>query len=149
MTETLANGYSYESARRELSNEYQHDRAGMVFKCFSVLVLRMKVASALEGLVITTLNQFMLVANINRLTSLKLCSHPFFCHIVAKLWPDNCRWYRILEYLVKTFPWPKVTGNLFTCLGQFMNLGSDQRQQALRYDWRYLWPFVNQVRYLD
>ena len=26
MTETLANGYSYESTQRELSNEYQHDR---------------------------------------------------------------------------------------------------------------------------
>ena len=25
MTETLANGYSYGSAQRELSNEYQHD----------------------------------------------------------------------------------------------------------------------------
>ena len=49
MTETLANGYSNESARRELSNEYQHDRVGKVFKSFSDLVLRMKVASALEG----------------------------------------------------------------------------------------------------
>ena len=26
MTETLAHGYSSESAQRELSNEYQHDR---------------------------------------------------------------------------------------------------------------------------
>ena len=26
MTETLANGYSSESTRRELSNEYRHDR---------------------------------------------------------------------------------------------------------------------------
>ena len=25
MAETLANGYSFESAQRELSNEYQHD----------------------------------------------------------------------------------------------------------------------------
>ena len=50
MTETLANGYSNvnESAQRELSNEYQHDRAGMIFKSFSVL--RTKVASALGGL---------------------------------------------------------------------------------------------------
>ena len=30
MTETLANGYSYESAQQELSNEYQHDRVQMV-----------------------------------------------------------------------------------------------------------------------
>ena len=50
MTETLANGYSNESAQRELSNEYQHDRAGMIFKSFSVLALRTKVASALGGL---------------------------------------------------------------------------------------------------
>ena len=26
ITETLANGYSFESTQRELSNEYQHDR---------------------------------------------------------------------------------------------------------------------------
>ena len=44
MTETLANGYSNENAQRELSNEYQHDRVQMV------IVLGMKVASALEGL---------------------------------------------------------------------------------------------------
>ena len=40
MTETLANGYSFKSTHRELSNEYQHDR---------VLVLWTKVASAFEG----------------------------------------------------------------------------------------------------
>ena len=50
MTETLANGYSYESTQRELSNEYQHDRVSMVFENICVLVLWMKVASALEGL---------------------------------------------------------------------------------------------------
>ena len=32
MTETLANGYSSESAPRELSNEYQQDRVWMVFQ---------------------------------------------------------------------------------------------------------------------
>ena len=47
MTETLAHRYSSENTQRKLSNEYQHDR---VFKSFSVLVLRRKVASALEGL---------------------------------------------------------------------------------------------------
>ena len=50
MTKTLANGYSYESTRRELSNEYQHDRVSMVFKSICVLLLWRKVASALEGL---------------------------------------------------------------------------------------------------
>ena len=50
LTETLANGYSYESTRRELSNEYQHDRVLMVFEKICVFVLWMKVASALEGL---------------------------------------------------------------------------------------------------
>ena len=50
MTETLANGYSSESPQRELSNEYQHDRVWMVFKKICLLVLWMKVVSALEGL---------------------------------------------------------------------------------------------------
>ena len=50
MTLTLANGYSSESAQRELSNEYQHDRVSMIFKDFCVLVLSTNVGSALEGL---------------------------------------------------------------------------------------------------
>ena len=52
-TENLTNGYSFESTERELSNEYQHDRVRMVFKDFYVFVLRTKVASALEGLMVT------------------------------------------------------------------------------------------------
>ena len=32
ITETLAYGYSSESTRRELSNEYQHDRVKIVSK---------------------------------------------------------------------------------------------------------------------
>ena len=55
MTEILANGYSSESTLRELSNEYQHDRVLMVFKDFGILVLWMKVASALEGLTLLQL----------------------------------------------------------------------------------------------
>ena len=51
ITETLANGYSYESTRRGLSNEYQHDRVLMVLKNLWVLMLWTKVASALEGLI--------------------------------------------------------------------------------------------------
>ena len=47
MTETLANGYSYESTQRELCNEYNHNGVSKVFKNICVLV---KVASALEGL---------------------------------------------------------------------------------------------------
>ena len=50
ITETLANGYSSESTRRELSNEYQDDRVSMVFQEFCILVLWTKVVSALEGL---------------------------------------------------------------------------------------------------
>ena len=50
ITETLANGYSFESTRRELSNEYQDDRVSMVFEESCSLVLWMKVVSALEGL---------------------------------------------------------------------------------------------------
>ena len=50
MNETLANGYSFESTQRELSNEYQQDRVSMVFKNLCVVELSMKVASALDGL---------------------------------------------------------------------------------------------------
>ena len=50
MTETMAYGYSSESTQRELSREYQHDRVHMVFKILCCFVLKMKVASALEGL---------------------------------------------------------------------------------------------------
>ena len=50
MTETLANGYSFERIHRELSNKYQHDRVKMVFKKHCVLVLWATVASALKGL---------------------------------------------------------------------------------------------------
>ena len=42
MTATLAHGYSSESAPRELSKEYLHDKVSMVFW--------VKVALALEGL---------------------------------------------------------------------------------------------------
>ena len=50
MTETLANGYSFESSQRELSNEYQHDRVTMIFKNLCILVIWIEVALALEGL---------------------------------------------------------------------------------------------------
>ena len=48
MIETLAHRYSSESTKQELSNEYQHDRDWLVFKKICALVLKMKVASALE-----------------------------------------------------------------------------------------------------
>ena len=48
--ETWANGYSSESTQQELSKEYQHDRVKMIFKNLYFLVLRMKIASALERL---------------------------------------------------------------------------------------------------
>ena len=38
LSETLAHGYSSESSQWELSNEYQHDRAWMVFKNICVLM---------------------------------------------------------------------------------------------------------------
>ena len=50
MTETMEHGYSSESTRPELSNEYQHDRVQMIFTDLYILVLWTKVASALEGL---------------------------------------------------------------------------------------------------
>ena len=46
----MANGYSFKSTQRELSNEYQHDRVSMVFKDVCVCVFWMKVALAWEGL---------------------------------------------------------------------------------------------------
>ena len=57
ITETLANGYSYESTRQELSNEYQDDRVSMVFQELFILVLGTKVVSALEGLNIRARNK--------------------------------------------------------------------------------------------
>ena len=39
MTGTITNWYSSESARRELSNEYQHDRVLMFFKDLSYCAL--------------------------------------------------------------------------------------------------------------
>ena len=50
MTETLANGYSFESTQRDLSNEYQHERIYVVFKNLCIYVIWMKVGSALGGL---------------------------------------------------------------------------------------------------
>ena len=50
MVETLANGYSFESTQRELSNEYQYDRVSMINTNLNLLVLWMKEASAVEGL---------------------------------------------------------------------------------------------------
>ena len=50
MAETMAYGYSSESSQKELSNEYQYDRVQMFFKNLCVLLLWMKVDSALEGL---------------------------------------------------------------------------------------------------
>ena len=50
MTESLANWYSSERSRQELSNEYQHDRVKMFFRNLCVLILWTKVASALDGL---------------------------------------------------------------------------------------------------
>ena len=61
ITETLANGYSSESTRRELSNEYQHDSAFMVSTNFCVFVLWTKVASAMEGLMVVRKSELPLV----------------------------------------------------------------------------------------
>ena len=44
MTETLANGYSFKSTQRELSNEYQHDRVWMFIKDLCILVHWMNIA---------------------------------------------------------------------------------------------------------
>ena len=49
MTETLAYGYSCESAQWIISDEYQHDGIKMPFKNICILLLWMKVASTLYG----------------------------------------------------------------------------------------------------
>ena len=49
-TETLAHGYSTENTQRDLSNEYQYDKVWMILKNLCILMIWMKVASALEGL---------------------------------------------------------------------------------------------------
>ena len=49
MTATMADGYSSESTRRELFNDYQYGRVKMFFKDLGILVHWMKVALALEG----------------------------------------------------------------------------------------------------
>ena len=48
MTQTLVNGYTFESTRRELSNEYQYDRVKMIFKNLCIRVLLTVLTSALE-----------------------------------------------------------------------------------------------------
>ena len=50
MTETMANGYSFNSDRRELSNEYHNDRVKMIFIFICFFVHWIKVTSAAEGL---------------------------------------------------------------------------------------------------
>ena len=50
MTETIANGYSFESTQREPSNEYQHDRVKLISTILCFLVHWMKVTSATGGL---------------------------------------------------------------------------------------------------
>ena len=50
MTETMANGYSYDSTRLDLFNEYQHDRVKMIIKDFVFFVHWIKVTSEAEWL---------------------------------------------------------------------------------------------------
>ena len=70
----MANGNSSESTQRELSNEYQHERVQMVFNFFCVIVLWMKVALALEGLIqeIYTKHDQMSLSNVSLALSNRL-----------------------------------------------------------------------------
>ena len=64
MIKTLANGYSSESAQRELSNEYQQGRVPKFFKNLWVLVLWTKVASAWRGLMVSgSYNGYLMVVS--------------------------------------------------------------------------------------
>ena len=86
MTETLANWYSSESTRRELSNEYQQNRVWMDFKDVSGFISCVKVAAALKGLrlnplsallqTLLPLTPMLLVANINDVKNLRNCRNP-------------------------------------------------------------------------
>ena len=77
MTKTLAHEYSSESTQRELSNEYQHDRVYMVFENLCVLLLRTKVALALEGLTIYSTDAYIL-CEIKKAGSTALLTAPKF-----------------------------------------------------------------------
>ena len=55
MTETLAHGYSSESTHPDLFIEYQHDKVLVIIKNLCNIVLWMKVASVLEGLIVSPL----------------------------------------------------------------------------------------------
>ena len=77
MTETLACGYSSESARWELSNEYQHGWDEMVFKDFCVLVFWMKVDLASEGLKENSMEPWLLlISGLKVSASCMLLPHP-------------------------------------------------------------------------
>ena len=59
MTETLANGYSSESTRRELSYEYPHDLVLMIFIIICFFVHWTKITSAAKGLSHSSLEIFL------------------------------------------------------------------------------------------
>ena len=56
MTETLANRYSSDRARQELSNEYQQGRVWMDFKHLSDFISCVKIAAAMKGLSLVRLS---------------------------------------------------------------------------------------------
>ena len=51
ITQSLANGYSFNSTRQELSYEYQHDSVLHGFQNVCVIVPLAKVASASQGFI--------------------------------------------------------------------------------------------------
>ena len=79
--QTLANGYPSERTRRELSNEYQHDRVSMIFKNLCVIMLWMKVASALKGL-----NTFLHLLHYNYHLSCQSLTFTITALTAAQLW---------------------------------------------------------------
>ena len=88
MAETLANGYSSESTQLGLSNGYQHDRLQIIFKKFCVLVLWMKVASALEGLTLNLIiTNFVLKCQRKEFNVVRSCKLGLFVRVSR--WPWN------------------------------------------------------------
>ena len=95
MTETLAYGYSSESALQELSNEYQHDRFWLVFKKSShSCALDKSIASALEGLKHFQCSGYF-CPNTNYLNTLQPMSYWYSLEATCCVLSDEYRYARV------------------------------------------------------
>ena len=109
MTETLANGYSYESTQWELSNEYQHDRVSMVFKRICSCALDESIPISIGRVKWNVPNNSPLTLSMLRLLSWKAqersnIQNPFFNPAMLvfneKLMLSSIRWVHICQVSV-------------------------------------------------